>query len=61
VWKERERNISCSPHRKWEQKLKMVVFISQSYSGELGEYMWSKVMAEMAVKQGRVILVSRMI
>jgi hypothetical protein len=39
----------------------MVVFISQSYSGELGEYMWSKVMAEMAVKQGRVILVSRMI
>jgi hypothetical protein len=31
--------------KEWEQRLKMVVFISCSYTGELGEYMWSKIMA----------------
>jgi hypothetical protein len=25
VGRERERNISCSPHRNWEQRLKLVV------------------------------------
>jgi hypothetical protein len=54
--RKRERDISCSPHRKWEQILKMVVPISLSYSGELGEYTWSKVIGlgvELAVKTGR--------
>jgi hypothetical protein len=42
--RKRERNISCSPCRKQEQRLKMVALISYSYTGELGEYTWSKIM-----------------
>jgi hypothetical protein len=38
--RQRERDISCSPWRKWEQKLKMVVLISQLYTGQLVEYTW---------------------
>jgi hypothetical protein len=53
---ERERDIYCSPHKKWEQRLKMAAPISESYPGELGEHVWSKSwvwVAGMAVKTGR--------
>jgi hypothetical protein len=40
----REKNISCSPQRKWEHRLKMVVPNSKFYTGELGEYSWLKLM-----------------